>query len=103
MSFCTNCGSALADGARFCTGCGSAVAAPKDPPAPPPTPAYTPVPPPPVYHPTPTPPLAPKLDYTIQGDNLQIIRVRLKPGQELFAEAGKMVYKQSQVQWETRM
>jgi len=43
------------------------------------------------------------LDYTIQGDNLQIIRVRLKPGQELYAEAGRMIYKQPQVIWETRM
>jgi uncharacterized protein (TIGR00266 family) len=43
------------------------------------------------------------LDYTIQGDNLQVIRIRLQPGQELFAEAGKMVYKQPQVAWETRM
>src|SRR5581483_522990 len=43
------------------------------------------------------------LEYTIQGDNLQVIRIRLQPGQELYAEAGKMVYKQPQVSWETRM
>jgi uncharacterized protein (TIGR00266 family) len=43
------------------------------------------------------------LDYTIQGDNLQVARVRLKPGQEVYAEAGKMVYKTASVQWETRM
>jgi uncharacterized protein (TIGR00266 family) len=43
------------------------------------------------------------LDYTIQGDNLQVARVRLKPGQEVYAEAGKMVYKTANVQWETRM
>ncbi|MDP2998018.1 MAG: TIGR00266 family protein [Bryobacterales bacterium] len=43
------------------------------------------------------------LDYTIQGDNLQVARVRLKPGQEIFAEAGKMIYKTANVQWETRM
>jgi len=43
------------------------------------------------------------LDYTIQGDNLQVARVRLKPGQEVYAEAGKMVYKTAGVQWETRM
>jgi uncharacterized protein (TIGR00266 family) len=34
---------------------------------------------------------------------LQLIRIRLKPGQEVYAEAGKMLYKQPQVQWETRM
>ncbi len=43
------------------------------------------------------------LEYTIQGDNLQIARVKLRPGQEVFAEAGKMVYKTPNVQWETRM
>ena len=48
------------------------------------------------------PPVAP-LDYTIQGDNLQVARVRLKPGQEVYAEAGKMLYKTPNVQWETRM
>jgi uncharacterized protein (TIGR00266 family) len=86
MAFCTNCGSGLADGARFCNSCGTPLGAP----------GSTPPPPPPIQT------VAP-LDYTIQGDNLQIIRIRLKPGQELYAEAGKMIYKHSQVVWETRM
>ena len=43
------------------------------------------------------------LDYKIQGDNLQIVRVRLKPGQEVYAEAGRMIYKTPNVNWETRM
>lgn len=43
------------------------------------------------------------LDYEIQGDNLQVARVRLRAGQEIFAEAGKMLYKTPSVQWETRM
>jgi uncharacterized protein (TIGR00266 family) len=43
------------------------------------------------------------LDYTIHGDNLQVARVRLKPGQEVYAEAGKMLYKTPNVSWETRM
>ena len=43
------------------------------------------------------------LDYTIAGDNLQIARVRLKAGQEVYAEAGKMVYKTPNVAWDTRM
>ncbi len=82
MAFCVNCGTRLADEARFCAGCGAphsgapAVAAPV------------------VVQP---------LDYTIQGDNLQVARVRLKPGQEIYAEAGKMIYKTANVQWETRM
>lgn len=44
-----------------------------------------------------------RLDYTIQGDNLQVARVRLKAGQEVYAEAGKMLYKTPNIQWETRM
>jgi uncharacterized protein (TIGR00266 family) len=43
------------------------------------------------------------LDYTIHGDNLQVARVRLKAGQEVYAEAGKMLYKTPSVQWETKM
>lgn len=54
--------------------------------------------------PAPAPPsVIQPLDYTIQGDNLQVARVRLKAGQEVFAEAGKMLYKTPQIQWETRM
>ena len=43
------------------------------------------------------------LDYTIQGDNLQVARLRLKAGQEVYAEAGKMLYKTPSINWETRM
>ena len=43
------------------------------------------------------------LEYAIQGDNLQVARIYLKPGQEVYAEAGKMVYKTANVGWETRM
>lgn len=79
MAFCTNCGIQLGDDARFCTSCGRPLgnagpAAASEP-----------------------------LDYTIQGDNLQIARVRLKASQEVYAEAGKMVYKTANVQWESRM
>lgn len=86
MAFCTNCGSQIADQARFCPSCGSAVGAPA---AGAPAPAS----------------FAPRepLDFTIEGDNLQVVRIRLKPGQEVFAEAGKMVYKTANVHWETRM
>ena len=82
MAFCVTCGSQHPDTGRFCTNCGS-----------------------PISGATGDAPIATHqpLDYTIQGDNLQVIRVRLQPGQELFAEAGKMVYKQTQVAWETRM
>jgi uncharacterized protein (TIGR00266 family) len=91
MAFCTSCGGTVADNARFCTSCGQPIGAPGSVPGSLPTPGPAPV------------PAVPALDYTIQGDNLQIIRIRLKPGQELYAEAGKMIYKQPQVVWETRM
>lgn len=81
MAFCTSCGTQVLDTARFCTNCGKPMG---------------------VAAGTPMMNVEP-LDYTIQGDNLQVIRIRLKPGQELFAEAGKMLYKQPQVSWETRM
>jgi uncharacterized protein (TIGR00266 family) len=79
MAFCTQCGAAATKTARFCTQCGASI------------------------YPVPAPASREPLEYTIEGDNLQVIRIRLKPGQELFAEAGKMLYKQPQVSWETRM
>src|SRR6476659_31793 len=86
MAFCVNCGTQLPDTGRFCTHCGSPISA---------SAAGVPGGPSVAVH--------QPLDFTIQGDNLQVIRIRLKPGQELYAEAGKMLYKQTQVSWETRM
>src|SRR5689334_23716 len=83
MAFCTNCGQALSAEARFCPNCGQNISAPAGVSSS--TVASTP------------------LDYTIVGDNLQIARVRLKAGQEVYAEAGKMIYKTPAVSWETRM
>ena len=88
MAFCTNCGSQITDNARFCPNCGRTAAGAAAAVSVAPAPAFTPGAP---------------LDYTIQGDNLQVVRVRLKAGQEIFAEAGKMVYKTANVSWETRM
>jgi uncharacterized protein (TIGR00266 family) len=82
MPFCTNCGARLDDDARFCCGCGKPLAGDA---AAVPEVAREP------------------LEYTIQGDNLQVVRIRLKPGQEVYAEAGKMVYKFPAVEWESRM
>ncbi len=45
---------------------------------------------------------APPISYRIEGSNLQMLRVKLTPGQEVFAEAGKMVYKTNSVAWESR-
>src|SRR5215468_2462188 len=85
MAFCTNCGSQMSEDARFCTNCGRPLGQAGATAAATPAPAFQP------------------LEYSIQGDNLQVARIQLKPGQEIFAEAGKMVYKTANVQWETRM
>ena len=96
MAFCTNCGGALGSGARFCTNCGTAASGVASGVTADPSPAPAAVSTAVVAAPEP-------LDYKIQGDNLQVARVRLKAGQELYAEAGKMVYKTTDVTWETRM
>jgi uncharacterized protein (TIGR00266 family) len=54
------------------------------------------------YTPSSPQPVIP-LKYDVEGHNLQIARVHLQPGQEIFAEAGKMIYKSVNVDWTTRM
>ena len=83
MAFCTNCGSRVADEAKFCSTCGNTLGGSQ--PA-----AAAAV-------------MMEPLEYSIQGDNLQVARLKLKPGQEVFAEAGKMLYKTANVSWESRM
>src|SRR5438270_9740994 len=71
MPFCSQCGTQVAPEARFCNGCGRPMAAGATAAAPP-MPAIVP------------------LDYTIQGDNLQIARIRLRPGEQIYADAGRV-------------
>jgi uncharacterized protein (TIGR00266 family) len=85
MAFCTNCGTQVPDTSRFCVNCGQPIGGGAA------NPSY----PPPVS----TLPLK----YDIEGHNLQIARVHLEPGQEIYAEAGKMIYKSANVDWATRM
>src|SRR4051812_33994677 len=89
MAFCSKCGSRVSDSARFCGVCGAPISTQSggDPTG---------------FGAGPVPPPEP-LDYSIVGDNLQIARIRLKSGQEVYAEAGKMVYKTPNVAWDTRM
>jgi uncharacterized protein (TIGR00266 family) len=95
MAFCTNCGNRMPDDARFCASCGQVMGASASSAALAAatqgggwgTTGYSSTP----------------LDYEIHGDNLQVARVRLKAGQEVYAEAGKMLYKSPAIQWETRM
>ena len=98
MAFCTNCGSSVGEDARFCVNCGTPVngtVAPASGTVGAGAPAAGTF--------LPAAPLSVPLDYSIEGHNLQIARVQLKPGQEIFAEAGKMIYKTSNVEWATRM
>lgn len=81
---CSGCGTQLPAGARFCGACGSPLS-------------------PPSSFAANAAAAAQRLDYSIVGDNLQLARVRLAPGQQVYAEAGRMVYKTPNVAWETRM
>jgi len=76
----------MSDGAKFCSGCGKAPGAAAGAGS-----TYAAVA---VQEP---------LDYEIHGDNLQVARLKMRPGHEVYAEAGKMVYKTPSVAWETRM
>ena len=87
MAFCTNCGTQLNDQVRFCVNCGTPVGGNA------PGPGYQPAP----------PIVVQPLQYEIEGHNLQIAKVKLQPGQEIYAEAGRMIYKSVHVNWETRM
>jgi uncharacterized protein (TIGR00266 family) len=85
MAFCTSCGGQVADAAAFCGHCGAKLFGGGQASA---ATAQS---------------FAPPLDYRIEGDNLQIVRIKLKPGQDIYAEAGKMVYKTANVEWQTKM
>ncbi|HYO84829.1 MAG TPA: AIM24 family protein, partial [Bryobacteraceae bacterium] len=112
MAFCTNCGNSMPDESRFCPACGhQAGAAPGLGTAPMGTASGMRTAPGPASgsgaSPQPgygyAPPAGSILDYEIQGDNLQVARVRMRAGQEIYAEAGKMLYKTPSIGWETRM
>ena len=81
MAYCGSCALEMGEGARFCTHCGRPLGEGSSS----------------------GPVAAGPLEYSIQGDNLQVARIQLRPGQEIYAEAGKMVYKTANVRWETRM
>ncbi|MCU1292574.1 MAG: hypothetical protein JWP08_1424 [Bryobacterales bacterium] len=86
MAFCTNCGTQLSESAKFCLNCGQQAGGGASGAS---------------YYP-PAPSVEP-IRYDIEGHNLQIARVHLQPGQEIYAEAGKMIYKSANVDWQTRI
>ncbi len=83
--FCTNCGGQIGEGAKFCPNCGQVAGGVS------------------VANPGAVPASLAPIRYDIEGHNLQIARVHLEPGQEIYAEAGKMIYKSANVDWATRM
>src|SRR6266404_4049856 len=91
MPFCQGCGKQIGDDAKFCVSCGRPLAAGS---AATPAPALAEAQPPTVD--------IPAIAYSIEGDSMQALRVKLTPGQEVFAEAGRMVFKTNSVSWETR-
>jgi uncharacterized protein (TIGR00266 family) len=44
-----------------------------------------------------------ELDYRIIGDDIQLVEIELDPGETVIAEAGTMMYMDSQVRFETKM
>lgn len=86
MAFCTNCGSEVGNETRFCMNCGTPMGVAGSSTASTGSSAYS-----------------SPLKYDIEGHNLQIARVHMQPGQEIYAEAGKMIYKSAAVEWTTRM
>ena len=93
MAYCTNCGTQVPDSARFCINCGQSTSTPSAAGSTDAGTSFLPA----------TPVVADPLKYDIEGHNLQIARVHLKPGQEIYAEAGKMIYKTANIDWATRM
>ena len=91
MAFCTNCGNQLPDGSRFCSNCGApqGAAAPRA--------------------------LAPGqmqkngiiftradvIDFEIFGDDMQLVEIKLDPGESVLAEAGAMNYMDASIKMET--
>ena len=43
------------------------------------------------------------MEYQIEGDNLQVVKITIKEGEEIYAEAGKMMFKESGINMETKM
>ena len=44
-----------------------------------------------------------EIDYTIHGDDIQLVEVELDPGETVIAEAGAMNYMEDGINFETKM
>ncbi len=86
MMFCGNCGAQLNDGSRFCGACGAAQPQAQAGNLPVAATAF--------HH-------ADEIDYTILGDDLQMVEIELDPGESVLAEAGAMTFMEDGIKMET--
>ncbi len=80
MAFCGNCGTSLDAGAKFCGACGTKMDASTS------AGAFRP---------------ADEIEYTIYGDDMQLVEIELDPGEAVLAEAGAMMYMENDIRMET--
>lgn len=83
--FCGNCGAKLPDGSRFCGSCGAPQAG--GPVAPMRAPG--------VYR------AADDVDYTLYGDDMQLVEIELDQSESVIAEAGAMCFMEDGIRMET--
>ena len=81
--FCTNCGSSLPEGSKFCTNCGSKLQGDI------------------VLESMKFKKAADEIEYTLYGDDMQLVEVTLDPGESVISEAGAMTYMNSDITMET--
>ncbi|MCR3923156.1 MAG: TIGR00266 family protein [Firmicutes bacterium] len=83
--FCGSCGAKLSANAKFCGECGTTIettaSEQRETPA---APAF-------------------EIDYTLFGDDIQLVEIELDPGESVVAEAGAMTYMESDIRMSTIM
>lgn len=76
---CGNCGANIPDGTKFCGECGAKAEGSQQS-------GFRP---------------ADEIDYTIYGDDMQLVEVELDPGESVVAEAGSMTYMEPDIKMDT--
>ena len=81
--FCTNCGSSLPEGSKFCTNCGSKLQGDI------------------VLESMKFKKAADEIEYTLHGDDMQLVEITLDPGESVISESGAMTYMNADITMET--
>lgn len=81
--FCTNCGSSLPEGSKFCTNCGSKLQVDI------------------VLESMKFKKAADEIEYTLHGDDMQLVEITLDPGESVISESGAMTYMNADITMET--